>query len=337
MTRFGVRLAAVVAVLCLVLAPFVLNSFSITLLNYIGIYSLVAIGLALLTGVAGIVSFGQAAFVGIAAYSTAWASALNGLSPWAGLVIGAVLTCAVASVLGYVTLRLRGHYLSLSTIAWGLSIGLLFGNVGFLGGHNGISSVPPISFGPFVLDRAERMYFLIWAVVVVAVLLAYNLLDSRVGRALRTLRGGDVLVESLGISAFRIRLATFVIAALLAAVSGWLYAHLSRYVSPGPFGADMGIEYLMMTMIGGGLVRPIGDYRLFRAVYRLPSERQAGIRSLHPAFHASAETSATAACGYSRASLAADARSADPHGLGAGAPVWGACCGQPGGLRGEGR
>jgi branched-chain amino acid transport system permease protein len=252
MTRFGVRLAAVVAVLCLVLAPFVLNSFSITLLNYIGIYSLVAIGLALLTGVAGIVSFGQAAFVGIAAYSTAWASALNGLSPWAGLVIGVVLTCAVASVLGYVTLRLRGHYLSLSTIAWGLSIGLLFGNVGFLGGHNGISSVPPISFGPFVLDRAERMYFLIWAVVVVAVLLAYNLLDSRVGRALRTLRGGDVLVESLGISAFRIRLATFVIAALLAAVSGWLYAHLSRYVSPGPFGADMGIEYLMMTMIGGG-------------------------------------------------------------------------------------
>src|SRR3954470_4603999 len=114
MTPFQIRLAAAAAVLCLVAAPYVLNPFSITLLNYIGVYSLVAIGLALLTGVGGIVSFGQAAFVGVAAYATAWVSALNGYSPWLGLVFGVAVTCAVAAILGVVTLRLQGHFLSLS-------------------------------------------------------------------------------------------------------------------------------------------------------------------------------------------------------------------------------
>ena len=127
MTRFHVRLAAMAAVVCLALAPSVLSPFSITLMNYIGIYSLVAIGLALLTGVGGIVSFGQAAFVGVAAYATAWVSALNGYSPWLGLLFGVALTCCVAAILGVVTLRLQGHFLSLSTVAWGLAIGFLFG------------------------------------------------------------------------------------------------------------------------------------------------------------------------------------------------------------------
>ncbi|MDA9545493.1 MULTISPECIES: ABC transporter permease subunit [unclassified Bradyrhizobium] len=251
MTRLHVQLAAVAAVACLALAPFVLNPFSITLMNYIGIYSLVAIGLALLTGVGGIVSFGQAAFVGVAAYATAWVSALNGYSPWLGLVFGVALTCGVATVLGVVTLRLQGHFLSLSTVAWGLAIGFLFGNVEGLGRFNGISSIPPISIGSFALVSSAQIYFLIWGIVVVVLFLGYNLLDSRVGRAMRALRGGNILVESLGINAFRIKLVTFVIAAFLASLSGWLYAHMSRFISPGPFEAGMGIEYLMMSMVGG--------------------------------------------------------------------------------------
>jgi branched-chain amino acid transport system permease protein len=251
MTRFHVRLAAAAAVLCLALAPAVLSPFSITLMNYIGIYSLVAIGLALLTGVGGIVSFGQAAFVGVAAYATAWVSALNGHSPWLGLVFGVALTCGVAAILGMVTLRLQGHFLSLSTVAWGLAIGFLFGNIDGLGRFNGISSIPPISFGSFALVGSSQIYFLIWGIVAAVLFLGYNLMDSRLGRAMRALRGGNTLVESLGINAFRIKLITFVIAAFLASLSGWLYAHMSRFISPGPFDAGMGIEYLMMTMVGG--------------------------------------------------------------------------------------
>ena len=251
MTRLHIQLAAILAVLCLAMAPFVLSPFSITLMNYIGIYSLVAIGLALLTGVGGIVSFGQAAFVGVAAYATAWVSALNGYSPWLGLVFGVVLTCGVATVLGVVTLRLQGHFLSLSTVAWGLAIGFLFGNVEGLGRFNGISSIPPISFGSIALVTSAQIYFLIWGIVAAVLFLGYNLLDSRLGRAMRVLRGGNTLVESLGINAFRIKLVTFVIAAFLASLSGWLYAHMSRFISPGPFDAGMGIEYLMMSMVGG--------------------------------------------------------------------------------------
>jgi branched-chain amino acid transport system permease protein len=156
MTRQQIRLIVAAAVICFVAAPLVLNPFSITLLNYIGIYALAAIGLALLTGVGGIVSFGQAAFVGIAAYSTAWVTALNGYSPWLGLVLAVVLTCSVATILGLVTLRLQGHFLSLSTVAWGLAIAFLFGNIEGLGEHNGISGVPPISIGPLVRSRAGR-------------------------------------------------------------------------------------------------------------------------------------------------------------------------------------
>ena len=257
MTPFQIRLVAAGAVLCLLAAPYVLNPFSITLLNYIGIYSLVAIGLALLTGIGGIVSFGQAAFVGVAAYATAWTSALNGYSPWLGLALAITLTCAVAAILGFVTLRLQGHFLSLSTVAWGLAIAFLFGNIDGLGNFNGISAIPPISIGAFALVESAQIYYLIWGIVVAALILVYNLLDSRIGRAMRTLRGGNTLVESLGINAFQIKLATFVIPAFLAALSGWLYAHLSRFISPGPFDAGMGIEYLMMAMVGGS-VSPLG-------------------------------------------------------------------------------
>jgi branched-chain amino acid transport system permease protein len=101
------------------------------------------------------------------------------------------------------------------------------------------------------LIASWQIFYLIWAILLGAFLLSHNLLQSRSGRAIRALRGGNQLVESLGISAFRTRLVTFVISALFAALSGWLYAHLSRFVSPAPFDVHVGIDYLMMAMVGG--------------------------------------------------------------------------------------
>ena len=251
MSRRATLIVSFLAVVALACAPLLFSSFTISLFNYIGIYALVAIGLALLTGVAGIVSFGQAAFVGVAAYATAWLSALNGYSPWLGLLLAIILTCAVAAALGAATLRLEGHFLSLSTLAWGLAIGFLFGNVEGLGNFSGISNIPPIRIGGHALMKSEEIYYLVLLMVVLSLVAMYNLLDSRWGRALRALRGGNVLVESLGVNAFQTKLAAFVIAAFLAALSGWLYAHMSRFVSPASFDAAMGIEYLMMAMVGG--------------------------------------------------------------------------------------
>ncbi len=245
------RLAIAVAVLAVATLPYVLAPFSITLMNYIGVYSFVALGLVLLTGVGGMVSFGQASFMGIAAYATAWTSAVMGYSPWLGLVLALVVTAAVALAVGAVTLRLQGHFLSLSTIAWGLALYFTFGNLQVLGQYNGISAVPPISLGALELIGSNRIYYLIWTLLLIALLASHNLLSSRAGRAMRALRGGNVLVELLGMNAFSIRLVTFVIAAMLAAVSGWLYAHMNRFVSPTPFDVTMGIEFLMMAMVGG--------------------------------------------------------------------------------------
>ncbi|HVV93712.1 MAG TPA: branched-chain amino acid ABC transporter ATP-binding protein/permease [Hyphomicrobiales bacterium] len=251
MTPLQARLVTLAAVVLLAAAPLYLAPFSITLLDYIGVYSLVALGLVLMTGVGGMVSFGQASFMGVGAYATAWATARMGWSPWLGLGLALLATGALATLLGAVTLRLQGHFLSLSTIAWGLAIYFAFGNIPGLGHFDGIAAVPPVRIGSLALIGSGQVYFLIWAVLLLAMLAARNLLGSRVGRAMRALPGGDALVESLGIDAFRIRLAVFVIAALLAAVSGWLYAHMARFVSPTSFDVTMGIEYLMMAMVGG--------------------------------------------------------------------------------------
>ncbi len=199
----------------------------------------------------GLTSFGQAAFVGIAAYATAWLTTAEGASPWLGLLFGLALTGLVAALLGAVTLRLGGHYLPLGTVAWGLAIFFLFGNFEALGRHNGIADVPPIFIGSLSLEPTTAIFYLIWGVLFAATILIANLLESREGRAIRSLRGGVVMVESLGISVFRIRLITFVIAALLAGLSGWLYAHMSRFVSPTPFDLRMGIQYLFMAILGG--------------------------------------------------------------------------------------
>src|SRR5438067_3891131 len=113
-------------VLALVAIPFAGPQFWVTLGNYIGLYSIVALGLVLLTGVAGQTSFGQAAFVGIGAYTTAFLSTAYGLSPWFNVVIGLILTGGLAVCLGFITLRMKGHYLPLATIAWGVSLYFLF-------------------------------------------------------------------------------------------------------------------------------------------------------------------------------------------------------------------
>jgi len=251
MRRWRPHPATILAVAFIAIAPAILQSFTITLMNYIGIYALAALGLVLLTGCGGLTSFGQAAFVGIGAYATAWYTSVHGGSPWIGLVLALAFTGLIATVLGAATLRLGGHFLPLSTIAWGIAIFFLFGNIDALGRYSGLSGIPPISLGPLSLADTTANYFFIWAVLGAVMLLSRNLLDSRQGRAIRSLRGGTAMVESLAIGSFRMRLVVFVLAGLLAGLSGWLYAHLQRYVSPAPFDIRPGIELLLMALVGG--------------------------------------------------------------------------------------
>ena len=247
----GARAAFVLFAALLVAVPLAAPQFWITLGNYIGLYSIVALGLVLLTGIAGQTSFGQAAFVGIGAYTTAYLTTKYGTSPWFTLAIGLVLTGALALFLGFITLRMRGHYLPLATIAWGISLFYVFGNLEMLGGHTGMTGIPALAIAGFELKDERRYFYLIWAIALAALWATNNLLDSRPGRAIRSLKGGLEMAEAFGVNAARLKIIAFVYAALLACISGWLYAHLQRFVNPTPFGINQGIEYLFMAVVGG--------------------------------------------------------------------------------------
>ena len=248
MSRRNLTLAAV---LLLIIAPLVLPEFYVTLLNYTGLASIVALGLVLLTGVAGQMSFGQAAFVGIGAYTTAVLTTRYDMSPWLGLPAAIALTAVIALFLGFITLRLSGHYLPLGTIAWGIAIYFLLGNLEWLGKYSGIAEIPPLTLFGVRFGDGRTFYYLIWAVTLLALLAARNLLDSRSGRAIRALKARTIMAESFGVDTARLKIVVFVYAAVLASLSGWLYAHFLRFISPQPFGVNASIDYLFMAVIGG--------------------------------------------------------------------------------------
>jgi len=239
------------AVIVLMVAPLVLPEFYVTLLNYIGLSSIVVLGLVLLTGVGGQTSFGQAAFVGIGAYTTALLATRYAISPWLTLPVGVALTIVVALFLGFITLRLSGHYLPLATIAWGIAIYYLLGNLEVLGKYSGIAEIPPLTLFGITLGDGRTFYYLIWTLALAALFAVRNLLDSRCGRAIRALRGRTTMAESFGVDTAQLKIVIFVYAAVLAALSGWLYAHFLRFVSPQPFGVNASIDYLFMAVIGG--------------------------------------------------------------------------------------
>src|SRR6201991_578094 len=225
--------------------------FWIVLLDNIGLAALVAMGLVLLTGVGGLTSFGQAAFCGFGAYTTAVLTTAYGVSPWLTLPASLIVSGAAAVVLGLVTVRLSGHYLPLGTIAWGLGLFYLFSKLEFLGRNDGISGIPPLSIGTLKMIDPGTIYFAIWTAVLIAALLTMNLLDSHIGRAIRALRRGHVAAEAFGVQTPRTKLLVFIYAAVLAGLSGWLYAHFQRAANPTPFGAQAGIEYLFIAVVGG--------------------------------------------------------------------------------------
>ena len=247
------RRAMIVFALVMAVIPFIpgMPPFWIVLLDNIGLAALVAMGLVLLTGVGGLTSFGQAAFCGFGAYTTAVLTTGYGLSPWLTLPLALIVSGSAAVILGLITVRLSGHYLPLGTIAWGISLFYLFSKLEFVGRNDGISGIPPLALGSLQLTDPGKIYFAIWLAVIVCALLTINLLDSRTGRAIRALRRGHIAAEAFGIETARAKLLVFIYAAVLAGLSGWLYAHFQRAVNPTPFGLNASIEYLFIAVVGG--------------------------------------------------------------------------------------
>lgn len=250
MSRDGwglVLLAAILAALPLVAA----TAYVLTLLNVIGLYVIVTVGLILL-GCSGQVSLGQAAFYGLGAYASALLSRDLGWSPGLTIPAATLLVAAGAYLVGLPTLRLAEHFFVLATLAVGIIVNVLMVQlVPLTGGASGLRDIPPLQLGGLRFTSDLHYYYLIWALALLALAVARNITSHRTGRALRAILGSEVGAAALGVEVARYRMQVFVLSAAYAAVAGAVYAHYIRFISPSPFSLYASLFFLIMAVVGG--------------------------------------------------------------------------------------
>jgi len=246
--------AAVAALLIfLILLPFdwFLGRYTF-LMVFIGINTIVTIGLCLLMGYTGQVSLGQAAFFGMGAYVSAILSKTYDVNPWLAMLIAAASTGAFAYVIGYPVFRLKGNYLAMATLGLGIIMYILFRQMAqYTGGPDGMGGIPYLSIGGFVFDTPFRRYFLVWFVCLVIILISQNMIRSRTGRALRAIHTSEAAAQSIGVNVTQFKVKVFVLSAVYASVAGSLFVHHLRFVSPQPFDFLASVTLITMAVVGG--------------------------------------------------------------------------------------
>jgi branched-chain amino acid transport system permease protein len=249
------QLAPVVAFYLLVLAmPTILGHdyYYLSILTMAGIIAIVVMGLNLLLGFAGQISLGHGALFGISAYTTAILTGTYELPLAVGMFAGVVLTALVALVVGMPVLKLKGYYLAMATLGFGLIVYIIFNEaIGLTGGPSGFVGVPQIQVKGFVFDSDLSYFFLVWTTVTLVLLVSLNLIHSRVGRALMALHASDKAARSMGIDAARYKLFVFVLSAIFAGIAGVLYAHYLNFVAPSSFGFHFSVQLITMVVLGG--------------------------------------------------------------------------------------
>jgi branched-chain amino acid transport system permease protein len=244
---FGAAAVATLAVLPWIVPAGLMSSLVITGILFIGV-----LGLDVLMGYCGQVSLGQAGFMAVGGYAAAILATNYGWPPLAGIAAGIVLTLACAVALSLVTMRLRGHYLALATLAFGLLVdSLTVGMTETTGGPSGLVGVPSFSIGPLAFDTPVKMYYLVAALIVVLVLVLLGGIRSSFGRALQAVRTDQTAAAALGIDVPRHKMAAFAISAALASLSGSLYAFYFHFLSPEMVGTARSLEMIAMLVVGG--------------------------------------------------------------------------------------
>jgi len=237
----------------ILLFPVLTNSnYLLSIFIMIGFYSLVCNGLTLLMGYAGQISLGHAAFYGIGAYTSAYMSATLGISPWVGIFVGALISAVIAFIVGIPTFKLKGHYLALATLGFGVIVYTCFkGMTSITGGLNGFFGIPSINLFGVPINDDFRFYYLVWTFVILALLFSRNVINSRVGRALRSIEGSEAASDAVGINIMNYKLQVFVFSAICASIAGSLYAHYVTFINPHAFDVLISIYFLIMVVIGG--------------------------------------------------------------------------------------
>jgi branched-chain amino acid transport system permease protein len=228
------------------------NEYYLTLLNFIGIFTLLVVGLNLLLGYAGQISLGHAAFFGLGAYTSGILTATCGVNPWLALLAGLAVSGLAAFLIGIPALKLKGYYLAMATLGFGIIVYIIFNQAQDLtGGPSGLHGIPSLTLAGFPLNTPGRLYWLIWTTVGLILALSANLVDSRAGRAIRALHDSEAAAQSLGVNTARLKLQVFIWSALYASLAGSFYAHTLNFIAPSSFGFMFSIKLVTMVVLGG--------------------------------------------------------------------------------------
>ncbi len=239
---------AIVLILPLILG----DGYYLNAMNYIALYSIVAIGLCLLTGYGGQLAMSHAAFFAIGAYASAILSLKTGLHPLISILIAQFISALGAWGIGAVVLRLKGHYLAIATLSFTVIIEVLLKTlVSLTGGLQGLSSIPRITIGTFAFDSDLRFYFITWPVAMLLLLFSLNLVESRIGRVIRAIKEGEKIAQVFGTEVKTCKIQLFILSSVFASLAGSLYAHYVTFVSPTIGSVMFAIEIILVLAFGG--------------------------------------------------------------------------------------
>jgi branched-chain amino acid transport system permease protein len=239
-------------IIALLLLGVLRNPYHIGILVFLGINIIITTGLSLLMGYAGQISLGQAAFYGIGAYTTGVLTAKLGLPIILSFPLSVLLTVLIAFIVGIPSLKLRGHYLAMATLGLGEIVHIVFNELMSLtGGPSGFGNIPVMRIFGFELDSDMKYYIFVWAIVSLILFFSLNIINSRIGRALRAIHREEWTASTLGINTSRLKLYIFVLGAGYAGLAGFLYAHYITFLSPGSFGLGFSILLVTMVAVGG--------------------------------------------------------------------------------------
>jgi len=247
------RLLPVIAVaaLVLVLPLFFPSAYYFRIGALVFIFALAVVGLNLLMGFAGQVSLGHAGFVGIGAYAVAIGPVHLGVPPWLCLFLGAVVSGALAFAVGRPILKLKGHYLAVATLGFGLLVAIVLTNeAGWTGGPDGMN-VPALTLFGWRVRGSDVWYWIAGATFVGGFLFALNLMDSPTGRALQAIHDSEIAARVLGIDVARKKLTVFIVSAVYASLAGSYLALFNGLVTPDLAGFLGSIELVAMVVLGG--------------------------------------------------------------------------------------
>lgn len=240
-------------VLLTLLCPLAVHEgYLLNVLVFVGIHTMLALALNLLLGYAGQISLGQAGFFGLGAYISGILTATYGINPWLAMAVAAAIVSALAFMIGFPILKLKGHYLAMATLGLGIIIYIVFNEaVEKTGGPSGLSGIPNLSLGGITFDSDLKNYYLIWIITLITMGLSLNLVHSRIGRALRSIHDSEVASRVMGVNARLLKVQIFTLSACISAVAGSLYAHTMTFISPASFGFNFSVELVTMVIIGG--------------------------------------------------------------------------------------